>query len=521
MAGIRHKLAMLLGTLCLLLMAGCSGTFGAVPALYERADDDAWTTLRVQLFDRNNSPPGALPITDNFMTRYIQEQFGDPNRIKVEFVTIPRAEEVGRLDVLLTANQAPDIVFTYDLPTFYKYATQGKLTDLAPYLTKYGHELEHVLGEEVLGEGRLDSKQYAIPARRVLRAHSTPVIREDWLKMLDLPLPETTEQFYNTLKAMKEQLPQKLGHDIIPWGHFDYYHTEMVRYSFWDWSRITDEDLYAKPSWIMPGNKEAMRFLNKMYAERLVDPNFALDRFAQQFRKDLVNGRVAVGSTNTNEPVYMGYLADLHERDPDAILTPIDPFTTNDGRRPKPILERTGMFIMVPGNSQNAEAAVKYLNWMAQPEHYTTLQNGAPGVTYELKDGLPVMLDNDETKRTVFNYFDYCIILNGRFVSAEDMDLNIKANAAFDPRYEQFTMQSLAYAMDEGVETPMIKAILASEIKFGSILREKEEEMFVKIVTADPDDFDTVYDEEVEAYMRLGGQQVMEERRMEYRKSTK
>lgn len=498
-------------------MAGCSDTLGSVPALYDRVDGEAWTTLRVQLFDRNDKPPGAPPITDNFMTQYIQEQFGNPNRIKVEFVTIPRAEEVQRLDVLLAANQAPDIVFTYDLPMFYKYASQGKLTDLAPHLEKHGRELKRVLGEEVLNEGNLDGKQFAIPARRVLRAHSTPVIREDWLEMLGLPLPETTEQFYDTLKAMKEQLPQKLGHDIIAWGHFDIYHTEMVRYSFWDWSQITEEDLYARPDWLMPGNKEAVSFLNKLYAEGLVDPNFALDRFARQFRKDLVNGRVAVGTTNTNEPVYMGYLADLHERDPGAVLTPIDPFTNKDGTRPKPLVEKTGMLIMVPATSSNAEAAVKYLNWMAQPEHYTTLQNGTPGVTYEMKDGLPVMLQNEETKRTLFNYFDYCIILNGKFVSAEDMDLNVRANAAFDPRYESFTLQSLAYAMRDGKEKPVIKAMLESEIKYGAILREKEEEMFVKLVTADPEEFDALYDQEVEEYMRLGGQQVMVERQLAYR----
>src|SRR5690606_8860148 len=50
-------------------------------------------TLKVELFDRNNTPAGEPPITDNFMTKYVQENFGDPNNIDVEFVTVPRAEE--------------------------------------------------------------------------------------------------------------------------------------------------------------------------------------------------------------------------------------------------------------------------------------------------------------------------------------------------------------------------------------------------------------------------------------------
>ena len=231
----------------------------------------------------------------------------------------------------------------------------------------------------------------------------------------------------------------------------------------------------------------------------------------------MVNGRVGGGTTNTNEPVYMGYLADLQARDPNAVLTPIDPFVSRDGRTPKPILEKTGMYIMVPAYSKNAEAAVKYLNWMAQPEHYTALQNGIPGVTYEWRDGLPVMLDNEESKRMLYNYFDYCIILNGKFVGPDDPELNVRANVVSDPRYESFTLKSLEYAMKDAIETPKFKVILESEIKYGSLLREMDDEIFVKVVTAPAEAFDAVYDEEVAAYMRMGGRQMMEEKRAAYR----
>ncbi len=515
---VRYGVARVAVTLFLLLLMGCTASSVMETSVEEAAkQEDTWVTLRIALFDRNNTPHGAPPLTNNFMTQYIQEHFGDPNQIRVEFVTIPRAEEVSRLDVLMAANQAPDIIFTYDLPTLYKYITQGKITDLMPYIAQYGQDLARLLGEDVLSEGRYGGKQYAIPAKRVLRAHSTSLIREDWLNEIGLPLPETTEQFYHTLKTIKEKLPQMLGHDVIPFGHIDFYHTANIRYSFWDWSQITEEDLYANPSWIMPGNKEAFRFLNRLYHEGLIDPNFALDRFARQFQKDLVNGRVAGGTPNTNEPVYMGYLAELHQRDPDAVLTPIDPFVNANGKRMKPMLEKTGLFIMVPSYSKRAVEAVQYLNWMAQPENYITLQNGIEGVTYEMKDGLPVVLQNEEAKKILYNYFDYCIILNGKFVSPTDMEQNVRANAVSDPRYEQFTMKSIEYAMTDAIETPRIKAILESEIKYGPILASKDEEIFVKVITADPEEFDHVYDREVEEYMRVGGQQVMEEKRAVYR----
>src|SRR5690606_10541298 len=139
----------------------------------------------------------------------------------------------------------------------------------------------------------------------------------------------------------------------------------------------------------------------------------------------MIGGRIGAASPNTNEPVYMGYLAEMQDNDPEAVLTPIDPFASASGKKIKPITEATGMYIMVPKYSRNAEAAVKYLNWMSQPEHYFTLQNGFEGITYEMKDGIPIALDNEETRRTMFNYFDYCIVINGKFVSPGNDWLNL------------------------------------------------------------------------------------------------
>lgn len=514
------------------LLAGCSGIEGSnwislasdpvrpIAADGLAAVDDGWTTLRIELFERSNKPIGAPTITDNAMTRYIQEHFGDPERIRVEFVTVPRADEVRRLQVLMAANQAPDLVFTYDLPTVYNFYTQGKLTDLSPLLERYGSRLKQLLGEDILSYGRIQETQFAIPAKRVLTARSTTLIREDWLREAGLPLPETTEDFYRALQAFKENRLRKNGEVIYPYGQIDYYHTAPLQYSFWDWDRITKEDLYAEPGWAMPGNKEAFRFLNRLYHEGLIDPDFHLDRFAQQFQKDLVNGRVGAATPNTNEPVYMGYLAELQRNDPNATLTPIDPFTSASGEKPKPILEKTGMYIMVPKTSKNAEAAIKYLNWMAQPENIITLQNGVEGVTYRMEDGVPVTLENEDADRLLFNYFDYCIILNGKYVSSQDERMNLKANAS-NARFEEFTRKSVEYGMNDGIETPRIHAVLSSEIRYAAILNEKSDEIFVKVITAEPEEFDAVYDEEVAEYLSMGGQQVREEKHQAYKEQNR
>ncbi len=467
-------------------------------------------TLKVELFDRNNTPAGQPPITDNFMTQYVQKNFGDPNNIDVEFVTVPRAEEVDKLNVLMASNSAPDIVFTYNKPTVQNYVKSGGLTDLGPLIEEHGPNLKKVLGPS-LPYGVFEGKQYVIPALRVIQSQTTTFIRKDWLDQLKLPIPETTEQFVHTMREFKKQDPGKTGGKVVPYGYIDVFHMMPLVNSFWKWDEITDQELYAVPRWQQPGSKEGYRLLNQMYNEGLIDPDFALhDDFSQHFAQQVVNGIAGAATPNTNEPVYNGYYSNLRANNPDAVLEAIDPFSTPDGKHPKPIYEPIGAYLMVPAASKNAEAAVKYLNWMADPANILVLQNGEEGVSYKMSDeGLPVLLDTPESQNLLYNYYDYCIILNGKYISTEDPNKNIAANA-FDLNFKDFTVKSIQTGTNDGYTLPRVDIPVDAEIKYAKILEDFEKEMLAKIVTAKPDQFDKVYDDQVKEYMAMGGTAVME-----------
>nr|WP_102716187.1 extracellular solute-binding protein [Paenibacillus castaneae] len=471
-------------------------------------------TLKIELFDRNNTPAGGDPITNNFFTKYVQENFGDPNNIKIEWVTVPRSEEVDKLNVLMAANQAPDLVFTYDTSTVERYVRDGGLTELGPYIDQFGENLKKVLNEDVLSYGVFQDKQYSIVAKRVISAQVSTFIRQDWLDELSLPVPTTTDEFYDTLVAFKKAKPKAIAYG----GQTDFFHMSALRYSFWEWDKISDEDLFANPDWVMPGNKNAFQFLNKLYNEGLIDKDFPLGigKDTNQFQKNMVNSLIGAGSTNTNEPVYMGYLAELMTNDANAKITLIDPFKDSRGKTPKPSYTPNGIYIIVPKTSQRAEEVVKYLDWMSKPENIVRMQNGTEGETFEYVDGIPKTLDNDAAKNLLFNYFDYCIILNGKYVSNDDNLLNIAANAS-DPIYKDFTIASIDTGSKDGVVKPRVLAPIESEIKLATTLKKKsEEDMFVKIITAKPEKFDAVYEAEVKDYMKIGGQEVMDEKKAKY-----
>jgi putative aldouronate transport system substrate-binding protein len=144
------------------------------------------------------------------------------------------------------------------------------------------------------------------------------------------------------------------------------------------------------------------------------------------------------------------------------------------------------------------------------------LQNGLEGISYEIsEDGLPVLLDTPEATNWLYNYYDYCIILNGKFVSTEDPVKNIAANA-FDLQFKDFTVKSIQAGINDGYVIPRVDIPVEAEIKYAKILEDFEKEMLAKIVTAKPDQFDKVYDDLVKEYMAKGGQAVMEEKMKAY-----
>ncbi|UUZ91514.1 extracellular solute-binding protein [Paenibacillus sp. P25] len=172
-------------------------------------------TIKVEVFDRGNSPAGKS-VTNNYLTKYVEDNFTKKTNIKVEFVPVPRSQEVEKLNVLMASGDAPDIVFTYDSNVIYRYVQQGGVAEIGALLDQYGSNLKAYLGKDTLAYGTYDGKQYAIPGKRVYLGKYSSEIRQDWLDKLGLPVPKTTDEVYQTLKAFKEKKPG--GDQTIPLG---------------------------------------------------------------------------------------------------------------------------------------------------------------------------------------------------------------------------------------------------------------------------------------------------------------
>ncbi|MCR2807680.1 extracellular solute-binding protein [Paenibacillus soyae] len=482
-------------------------------------------TLKVEVFDRGNAPAGST-ITDNYLTKFVQDNFGTPNNINVEFVPIPRSEEVQKLNVLMASgSDVPDIVFTYDSGTFYRYAQQGGLTELGALLDEHGPNLKKFLGEETIAYGQYEGKQYALPARRAHLGKYSSFIRQDWLDKLGLPVPTTTEELYTTLKAFKEKDPGETGGKVIPLGmalapaqyepliwSFIQPHSEEERYT------LTQQLGSRDYPTLLPGFKDALQFMNKVYNEGLMSADFSLDEDKKKLNEDAANGLVGFFSEDDMNPFYAdGLYATLQKNIPDAKLSAVDVYSNSEGKHPKPEYAPVGLYLMIPKSSERAVEAIKYLDWMASGDNLLYIQNGVEGENYTLQNGIPVMKADatEEAKNRLFNAGDMGLISNGKQLG--DTEKNVEAYVYGMPEaFHEETRRALTVSRSDTIKPVRFDRPIEAQGKYGTGLLDKFHEIIVKTTMVKPDQFEATYEAAMKDYMANGGQAILDERKEAY-----
>ena len=79
--------------------------------------------IKVELFDRSNAPEGST-ITENKWTEYVNQEMNKVG-ITVEFIPVPRWDEVIKMQTMMASGTAPDITLTYTYAHAEDYFNQG------------------------------------------------------------------------------------------------------------------------------------------------------------------------------------------------------------------------------------------------------------------------------------------------------------------------------------------------------------------------------------------------------------
>jgi putative aldouronate transport system substrate-binding protein len=484
--------------------------------------------ITVEVFDRGTDGGRSDPTKNNY-TDWIQEKLLKDENIKVTFIAVPRSNETQALNNMMAAGNPPDICLTYDLNLIANFRDLGGIYNMAPNITRLMPDLDKFLGEDPMLPGRRFIQRsretatgavYSIPARRMNTARVNTFIRKDWLDKLGLPLPKTTQEFYEAMKAFKEKDPGNVGRDrVIP----------MVSSgpgARWNFGNLVDSfidpNLSIKDEWVntvvdrsylLPGYKEGVRLLNKMYNEGLIDRDFPLYKSDDEPFARLKSG--VVGSYQHNyDQLYRdspGVYTDLRKNVPGAEIVVIDPFHQASGKTVKYAYDAAGVYFFIPTVAKNPEAAMRYINWLARFENTNFLQLGPEGIAYDLVNGIPkvkpapgLWIQNSPQN------IDYTIPINGLELGDERKNMQALANSYnCDP---QLIYTAYELSLKNARPLPVIPVVLSAAGPVQQTLIDLGDVLMANAITCPPAQFDRTWDDGIANWLRSGAQAVRDER---------
>ena len=491
------------------------------------AEDD-WITLRVEAYDREIA---GFDVTNCWQLKYAQEHFGDPNKIKLEFVPFARWTEGELLTTALAGGTAPDICMTYGSGLIQQCIDDEGIWQLDDFLNEYGANLKAFLGDELLAYGQKDHdgdgtpEQWSIPARRISRANVGNFIREDWLKALNMEKPTTIDEFTAYLRAAKEA--KLAGDNTQPLGIWLYeanpmFNVRRITDAWVDFSQVSKEDWYAYSSnpEMLPGAKEGFRWLNTMYNEGIIPETYALTQNDDEHDTSRIMGYYGFFTEQPDQPwrTDKNLEIELEKNVEGGHWITVNPFKNDSlNKTLHDIYSPAGLGIIIPKTTdeKTAIAAIKYMDWMAQPENMFAMQNGQEGINYEglTEDGIPygVKSADDVPNENKMHAGDICFISNGLYYG--DDAKNAAALALPFKGYEEDVKASYADALTDAWTQVSYPVSIQADTDYGETVKSAQGKFLADVITCAPEKFDEVFDAGIQDILASGAQQMIDEYR--------
>lgn len=474
-------------------------------------------------------------IDNNIWTRIFEEQYG----IKVKNNwTVDESQYRQKLNVSIASGDIPDFLMV-NKEEMMRLNGAGQLEDLTGILEQFGSPyLKELLQQDngvALKSATVEGKLVGIPKMQVNGGVSTGEmlwVRTDWLKKLNLPEPKTIDDVVRIATAFAKEDPDGNGkadtrglgvnnalfqmHGTLK-GFFNGYKAYP---DIW----IKDKDGKLVFGSIQPEMKSALEQLNKMFADGLIDQEFAVkpwDKLAEEIAAGKLG--LAYGTVSDGGHIQSKNL----DNEPDATWKPY-PIVSVDGSPAVPQLQDTATnFYVVKKGVKHPEAMVKLANIYLK-HFYETNYAPDPNPFISDKDGVypgkyhPVQIDPLNVNLEAYKQVQEAL-KNGdgsklgfpasvhyeRLVEFEKGDKELWfATAVFGSEgsynvIDYYNDNSLGiYSEFQGAATPTMSQKMSS-------LKKMQDETFTKIIMGQSPL--SAFDQFVEDWRKLGGDRITEE----------
>jgi putative aldouronate transport system substrate-binding protein len=306
--------------------------------------------------------------------------------LDVELTTLPAGNYTQKMKLLAASKSLPDIFESALDPSDSAVLEQnGALVNFDEYVDELPNfkeiYVENKMNRQLAGgvEGRMYVVQGYNTARDVNHGY---MYRKDVFDKHGIPMWENTEEFYNTLKKLKEIYPEStpfvskrqvgLILDMAKgWG------VDLVNH--FTFNKQTDKYEYSAT---MAAFKNMLDFIHKLYTEGLVDPEFLTSTEASWTAK-MTRPDKAFVTFDWIDRMDLFY-DQIKSEYPDYNLR----FAAPVGSAGKYFrLSKVGGANLAVSNNGNAETSVKLVDFLLSPAGAKLATLGVEGESYEMKDG--------------------------------------------------------------------------------------------------------------------------------------
>lgn len=391
------------------------------------ANDDSQSTMNKKTVSQsptekgegNYTAPGTMPIVkepitltilapqdgeysryENLQTKELEELTG----IHIEWITTDKIRE--KMNLMFSSGEMPDIVMLgvgsqrLDKATEASLGAQGLIIPLNQYFETisvgYKEAFEKLEGMRDYITTP-DGKIYSLPnvdASLHMQYSYKMWINTTWLDNLGLEMPTTTEEFYQVMKAFKEQDANGNGdpNDEIPFSTVKGDGATQIDGFLMNSFQLTPATsrLYLDNgkvtfSPVQDNYREGLRYLNKLYKEGLINPESFTQDLNNQVNVNEGGDATKIGAFIAGRP---GYACDL-KAEPNSKrweqYQPLPPLTGPSGTvvaawNPY-VIYQTGM-TFITSECKEPEAAFRLIDYLATKEGSYRSALGIEGINY-------------------------------------------------------------------------------------------------------------------------------------------
>lgn len=476
---LKKSIAVLLGAcLMITLLAACGGGNESEPGAEERP--------KIMFLSNINVDTEGYDVNDNPYVRYIEEK----NNIDIEYINEASNYEQ-KMYTVMASGDLPDFLVVNFKEDLQMFASQGLLMPLDDILAQ--HPDFTSMFEPISWElTKWDGQTYAIPAQRYDPTPLAAFAIKEWVEDagIDPDTPMTIDEWYSMLETFAGRGADKFG--MTANGEVDL--TFNLFMDAFDAAKFQYVDGEVHPNYILDGYKEWLKFMNKLYEDKILDPEYIVNSGSQMWEK------TASGNYGLWEWFWsnMEFTASGGNRDDLVALTP--PLKQDGTQAGYLYTSPVRHFVAVTKDSKHADKIVELQKWITSEEGKIFEFAGLEGLDYELVNGEIQFLEGRAGKNMGWR---------NKSVGITSPVADDQIKSILSESYGELAMQQMDVAIASGVfdEIKVLAPFFPelADYDLDSLVRQFRDQAIIGRV-----DIDAEWDNYVADWRRSGGDKFIE-----------